>query len=142
MLAPRGIVAAAVTSVFAIEVIELSKIGSVSEKLAAQAELMPTVVFVVIVVTVSFYGLAAAPLARRLGLSNASREGVLFAGSDPWVRPIAVALYEEGMKLAKRCQEMLQQAELKITKLQEEFGALREEPEPYPLGEEEEIPPE
>ena len=54
----------------------------------------------------------------------------------------SLALYEEGMKLAQRCQEMLQQAELKITKLQEDFGALREEPEPYPLGEEEEIPPE
>ncbi len=54
----------------------------------------------------------------------------------------SVALYEEGMKLARRCQEMLQQAELKITKLQEEFAALREQPEPYEVEESEEPPPE
>ncbi len=36
------------------------------------------------------------------------------------------------MKLARRCQELLQQAELKVTKLQEEFAALHEEPEQYP----------
>ena len=47
----------------------------------------------------------------------------------------------EGEKLAQRCQEILQQAELKITTLQEEFASLSEEPEPYPLGEEEEMPP-
>jgi exodeoxyribonuclease VII small subunit len=56
----------------------------------------------------------------------------------------SLALYEEGMKLARRCQELLQQAELKVTKLQEEFASLREAVEPYafqeedlPLGEEE-----
>ncbi len=50
----------------------------------------------------------------------------------------SVALYEEGMKLARRCQELLQKAELKVAKLQEEFASLREEPEPYEVGEEEE----
>jgi exodeoxyribonuclease VII small subunit len=54
----------------------------------------------------------------------------------------SLALYKEGMKLAQRCQELLGQAELKVTKLQEEFAALREEPEPYAAEEEEEIPPE
>ncbi len=38
----------------------------------------------------------------------------------------SLALYEEGMKLAQRCQELLSQAELKVTKLQEEFESLRE----------------
>ena len=41
------------------------------------------------------------------------------------------SLYEEGMKLARACQEMLQQAELRVTKLQESFteglSAFREE---------------
>ena len=50
----------------------------------------------------------------------------------------SLALYEEGMKLARRCQELLQQAEVKITKLQDEFSALREEAEPYTAEEEEE----
>jgi exonuclease VII small subunit len=44
------------------------------------------------------------------------------------------------MKLARRCQELLQKAELKVTKLQEEFATLREETEPYVAGEEEETP--
>jgi len=52
----------------------------------------------------------------------------------------SLALHAEGMKLARRCQELLQQAELKITKLQEEFSALREEAEPYSAEEEAETP--
>ena len=69
----------------------------------------------------------------------------------------SLALYEEGMKLARRCQELLQQAELKVTRLQEQFssglGELREElgeyspearaeaePEPEPAFEQDELP--
>ena len=52
----------------------------------------------------------------------------------------SLTLYEEGMKLARRCQELLQQAELKITKLQEEFSALREQADPYAAEEQEETP--
>jgi exodeoxyribonuclease VII small subunit len=36
----------------------------------------------------------------------------------------AIALYEEGMTLARACQERLDAAELKITKLRESFAAL------------------
>jgi exodeoxyribonuclease VII small subunit len=36
----------------------------------------------------------------------------------------AIALYEEGMTLARRCQEQLDAAELKITKLKESFAAV------------------
>jgi exodeoxyribonuclease VII small subunit len=39
----------------------------------------------------------------------------------------ALTLYEEGMRLAQRCQEMLDQAELRVTRLQESFAAYREE---------------
>jgi len=34
----------------------------------------------------------------------------------------SLAAYEAGMKLASRCQELLQQAELKVMKLQESFA--------------------
>ncbi|MBI1886567.1 MAG: exodeoxyribonuclease VII small subunit [Chloroflexi bacterium] len=59
----------------------------------------------------------------------------------------AIGLYEEGMKLAQRCQEMLDSAELRITRLQEAFaayteGAVREEVGAYDLPEEEEPPAE
>lgn len=38
----------------------------------------------------------------------------------------SLSLYEEGMKLAKRCQELLGEAELRVTRLQEQFATLRE----------------
>jgi exodeoxyribonuclease VII small subunit len=34
----------------------------------------------------------------------------------------SIALYEEGMQLAKRCQTLLDSAEQRITKLRESFG--------------------
>jgi exodeoxyribonuclease VII small subunit len=47
----------------------------------------------------------------------------------------SLAAYEAGMKLANRCQELLQQAELKVTKLQESFAdglnSVREEASEY-----------
>jgi len=47
----------------------------------------------------------------------------------------SLALYEDGMKLAKQCQEQLKDAELRVTKLQEQFadglGAVREDAEEY-----------
>ena len=59
----------------------------------------------------------------------------------------SVSMYEEGMKLAQRCQELLQGAELKVTRLQETFAesiaSLREEEEGYELdAAEDEAPPE
>jgi exodeoxyribonuclease VII small subunit len=38
-------------------------------------------------------------------------------------------LYEEGMKLARRCQELLQEAELRVTQLKGAFGEAEEESE-------------
>ncbi len=35
----------------------------------------------------------------------------------------SIALYEEGMQLAKSCQSLLEQAELKVTSLQDLFAA-------------------
>ena len=58
----------------------------------------------------------------------------------------SLALYEEGMKLARRCQEMLRDAELRVTRLQESFaeglGTLREEPGEYLEAEEGGVLPE
>jgi exodeoxyribonuclease VII small subunit len=59
----------------------------------------------------------------------------------------SLSLYEEGMTLARRCQELLQDAELRVTRLQEQFSegtaTLREEVgeyEPNPeFGEEERV---
>ncbi|MEN8773371.1 MAG: cation:proton antiporter [Akkermansiaceae bacterium] len=93
LLAPRGIVAAAVTSVFALELTHTKGLPVVYHEQAS--ELVP-LVFIVILGTVTFYGLLAAPLARKLGLSDANPTGVLFAGCDPWTRVVAKGLMEEG----------------------------------------------
>ena len=91
-LAPRGIVAAAVTSIFALEfkhviVDKLVDFDPVlNAELLAQSKMMEPVVFIVIVGTVTFYGLLAAPLARILGVSKKDPTGVLFAGASPWAR--------------------------------------------------------
>lgn len=86
-LAPRGIVAAAVASVFAIR---LGEHG---------AGIVPAT-FLVIVGTVVVYGLTAFPLARRLGLASANPQGVLIASAHPGARAIAAALNSAGFQVA------------------------------------------
>lgn len=95
-LAPRGIVAAAVTSVFAIEFKHAAELGKFPDEIAAQASQLVPVVFLVIIGTVLVYGLIAAPLAQRLGLAVKDASGVLFAGSDLWARRVAKALHDDG----------------------------------------------
>ena len=87
-LAPRGIVAAAVSSVFALKMESLGIAG---------AEQLATITFGVIVGTVAIYGLAASPYARWLGLANQSIHGVLIAGADNWVRDFASELKSAGI---------------------------------------------
>jgi hypothetical protein len=82
-LAPRGIVAASVASVFALRMGE------------AGQSLVPAT-FMVIVGTVLVYGLTAAPLARRLGLSNPDPQGVVFASAHPGARAIAAGVRAAG----------------------------------------------
>jgi exodeoxyribonuclease VII small subunit len=58
----------------------------------------------------------------------------------------SLSLYEEGVQLARRCQEMLQQAELRITRLQESFSdglnAVREDLASYEANGEQDVAPE
>jgi hypothetical protein len=58
--------------------------------------LAPTA-FAVIIVTVAVYGLAAAPLARRLGLSDPDANGVLIAGAGQFSTAFAKALQRHGV---------------------------------------------
>jgi exodeoxyribonuclease VII small subunit len=46
----------------------------------------------------------------------------------------ALALYEEGMNLARRCQEILDGAELKVTRLKEAFATYAAPPESEESG--------
>ncbi|MEM7234216.1 MAG: NAD-binding protein, partial [Planctomycetota bacterium] len=55
--------------------------------------------FIVIVGTVSVYGLTVTALARRLGLSDPNPQGVLLVGAQRWAREIAVALDSAGFRV-------------------------------------------
>ncbi|VAX39174.1 Sodium/hydrogen exchanger family protein [hydrothermal vent metagenome] len=89
-VAPRGIVAAAVASVFAI---------SLEEAGIEQAGMLVPYTFAVILGTVAFYGLAAGPIARKLGLATTNPQGFLFIGASGWARDIAAALHKRGFKV-------------------------------------------
>jgi NhaP-type Na+/H+ or K+/H+ antiporter len=85
-MAPRGIVAAAISSVMALALADAG--------FATAAHLVP-ITFLVVFGSVLIYGLGASPLARRLGLTQLNPQGVLFIGADPWVQALAKALHEE-----------------------------------------------
>ncbi len=90
LLAPRGIVAAAVASIFSFTLVKAGY---------ADAQRLIPLTFFVIICTVTFYGLLAAPLARRLQLAKRNPQGVLFAGAHDWAREMAIALQKEGLEV-------------------------------------------
>lgn len=91
-LAPRGIVAAAVASVFALRLAQ-------GDPPHPEADRLVAVTFLVIIATVAVYGLAAGPLALRLGLSDKNPQGVLLVGAHPLARMLAKALQEVGLRV-------------------------------------------
>lgn len=99
MVAPRGIVAASVASVFGLKLATLAENSQDGGELFAKAQLLAPVTFLVILGTVTLCGLGAGPLARRLGLADASPQGILFAGASVWVREVASALKRLGIRV-------------------------------------------
>ncbi len=91
-VAPRGIVAASVASVFGLKLAALSDSMPPSHDWYAESQLLGSSIFLVILGTVSVCGLGAGPLARYLGLSDPDPQGLLIVGADPWVRDLAQVL--------------------------------------------------
>ncbi|MFD5406439.1 cation:proton antiporter [Streptomyces griseorubiginosus] len=89
-MAPRGIVAAATASTFSA--------GLVAKGIGGAQKILPAT-FVVIVATVTLYGLTASPVARRLGVVRPSRSRPLLVGGDPWVVDLGVALKSAGLEV-------------------------------------------
>jgi len=88
-MAPRGIVAAAVSAIFAIRM--------EAEGIADADKIVP-IVFLVIIGTIVVYGFFSGPAARLLGLAEAQATGVLIAGAHATSRGIALQLKEHGIK--------------------------------------------
>lgn len=89
VVAPRGIVAAAVSSVFALR---LDGAG-----LSGGDELATTVV-VVIVGTIAIAGVAARPAARALDLAQPEPDGLLILGAHDWGRQLAAVFEAHGVR--------------------------------------------
>lgn len=82
-LAPRGIVAASVSALFGLKLEEAGIAGG--GDLAA-------ITFVVVAGTVVVYGLAAAPLSRRLRINVPDPTGVVLIGAPSWAVELGTAL--------------------------------------------------
>jgi hypothetical protein len=91
-VAPRGIVAASVASVFGLKLATLGAGLAPDSVWLVESRLLSTITFMVILGTVSFCGLGAGPLARYLGLSDPDPQGILFIGAAPWTRELAQVL--------------------------------------------------
>ncbi len=87
-MAPRGVVAAAVTAIFALRL---------EEEGFAGAERLVPIVFFVIAGTVAIYGLLARPLAHRLGVADKNPNGILIIGAHGFARALARALRDLGV---------------------------------------------
>jgi len=100
-MAPRGIVAAAVASVFSISLADRVAASEADHlvRIAAQVERVTPVTFVVIIATVAVYGLTAPLLARRLKIADSRPQGVLMVGAHPWARELAKALKGRGINV-------------------------------------------
>ncbi|KZN41410.1 cation:proton antiporter [Pseudoalteromonas luteoviolacea] len=87
-IAPRGIVAAAVGSVFAL---------SMAQSGTPDAQKMVPLIFTVIIVTVILQSLTATPLARLLGVRQPCPSTLLIIGANHVARAIACGLKEQNI---------------------------------------------
>ncbi|MDF0749964.1 sodium:proton antiporter [Marinobacter sp. 71-i] len=112
-IAPRGIVAAAVSALFAFQ---LQKLGYES------AGALVPLVFMLIIATVTLQSLTARPLARLLKVAEPAEYGFLILGANPVARMIGLALkkLEVPVTLADTNWENVKQA--RMDNLQVYFG--------------------
>ncbi len=86
-IAPRGIVAAAVSALFALKL---------EQQGYAEASLLVSLTFMVIIGTVVFQSATAGMLSNKLGVANSEAKGILVVGSNPVAIAIAEALKQHG----------------------------------------------
>jgi NhaP-type Na+/H+ or K+/H+ antiporter len=87
---PRGIVAAATASTFSASLVD--------EGIEGASDILP-VTFLVIVGTVTLYGLTAVPVAHRLGVARPAQSRPLVVGGTAWVVALARALEAHGVSV-------------------------------------------
>ena len=89
-IAPRGIIAAAISALFAPRLAELG---------FEQAPLLVPLTFSVIIGTVVLQSATAGLLARLLGVAEPEPKGVFIVGANPVARAIGKALHDAGLRV-------------------------------------------
>lgn len=92
-IGPRGIVAAAVASLFSLDLLSSD---TTSAALKTEAELLLPLVFLVIVGTVILQGTSAKYVGKWLGVLRKEPQGVLFVGANEIAKKLALFLKKEG----------------------------------------------
>ena len=89
-IAPRGIVAVAITGLFAIRLVDKGFDG---------AEALVPLSFAVVIVTIFAHGFSASWVAHRLGIDEGKGEGILIAGAHRWSIALAAHLKSLGLRV-------------------------------------------
>lgn len=107
-VAPRGIVAASLASVLALDL---------AEKLPGGSDILVPITFLTIIGTVLCYGIFSPLIAKGLGVRSPEPQGVLLIGSNWFSRSFAKALKEQGVHVELADSSSLQVATAKRQEL-------------------------
>lgn len=114
-ISPRGIVAAAISALFAIRLEENGISG---------AETVLPLVFIMIMGTVLFQSLTAGLVARKLKLSHIDTQGALIVGANKVSIAIAQALKDQGLEVMIATQNRSADKEAKMHGIKTYYGDL------------------
>lgn len=112
-IGPRGIVAAAISSLFAIRLQEYDIQG---------VELLVPLVFMVIIGTVLIQGLGAKMVGNLLGVREPATNGILIVGSNPVALLIATSLKDQGFDVVVAHNNYTNIAKARMSGLRTYFG--------------------
>lgn len=95
-IAPRGIVAVAVTGLFGSLLVDLSREGRF---FFSGADQITPLAFAMVFTTVVMHGFTIGPMARALGLARKEKPGVLIVGANAWSVEFAKALEQNDVEV-------------------------------------------
>jgi hypothetical protein len=126
-MAPRGVVAAAVSALFA---------AQLEQRFPNDASRLASLAILVIIGTVLVYGLTAGPLAQRLGLSDPDPQGCLLAGGGAFALTLARAIQAAGLPVVLMDTNRAHVAQARLDGLTAVWGSVLAEDaaEEVPLG--------
>ncbi|MEM9376458.1 MAG: NAD-binding protein, partial [Pseudomonadota bacterium] len=95
-IAPRGIVAVAVSGLFGSLLVDLSREGRF---FFSGADQITPLAFAMVFTTVVLHGFTIGPMSRALGLARKEKPGVLIVGANTWSVQFASALGQSGVEV-------------------------------------------